>query len=102
MLKKLSALWEKWSTDGLRVPFIWDATTNKPSMTLMFPYIGFLLCIISLIALHFSASLFLATATTIGFWVLGVVFYLMRRIQKMRLDLDDKEIELEGGEGDNN
>lgn len=90
---------ERWSTVGIRLPFLFDPVSNKPSITLLFTYVTFLLSIISIIVLHLKPDLVVATASTLIFWVLAVVFYLLRNLQKAKFDLDDKSIELESDEG---
>ena len=55
-----------------------DPVVGKPSVTLLFPYITFVLSLISVISLHFKPSMVIATATTLMFWAISVVFYLLR------------------------
>ncbi len=98
MLDKILTKWRDWSHSGLRLPFIYDPSTNGPSITLMFPYITFLLAILSTIALHFKVELFVATSTTLMFWLVSTILYMIRRITKAKIDLDDKSVELDGGE----
>jgi hypothetical protein len=98
MLKQIAAAWDRWSTDGFRAPYIHDPVSKKPSITLLFPYLTFTLAFISTILLHFHASLFLATITSIIFWVISVIFYQLRKLQKAKFDLDDKSFELDSGE----
>jgi hypothetical protein len=96
MWEKIKQIWSSWSTEGMKLPFVHDGATGKPSVTLLFTYIAFTLSVISVIVLHLKLDLVVATITTIIFWVLSVVFYLIRNLQKAKFDLDDKSIELEG------
>jgi len=98
MFSGLKKLWKFASEEGMRLPFIQDPVSKKPSITLLFPYITFVLAFISTIFLHFFPSVFLATTTSIVFWVLSVVFYQIRKLQKAKFDLDDKSIELNSGD----
>ena len=98
MIERFLQRWKDWSLNGLHVPFIHDSSTNKPSITLAFPYITFILSIISIVSLHFNKDLFVATATTLMFWLVSTVLYMIRRITKAKIDLDDRAIELDGGD----
>jgi hypothetical protein len=86
----------KSSKEGIYLPVMHDASTAKASATLFFMYIANLLAIVSLIWLHFQNDAFVATVTTAIYSVVWTVLYMMRRIQKAKFDLDDKEFELEG------
>jgi hypothetical protein len=98
MLDKILAKWKKWSVSGIHTPFIFDAGTQGPSITITFAYITFFLAIASVIALHFKTELFIATSTALMFWVVATVLYMIRKITKAKIDLDNKAIELDGGE----
>lgn len=80
--------------DGLKLPYAYDPTTGKPSITLLFPYVTFLLALAANIALLVK-DVFTGTVTAIIFWSVAVIFYLMRKLQKTKIDFDDKSIELE-------
>ena len=90
--------WTKISTKGLHLPFMHDSVSGKPSVTLLFCYITFVLALVSVILLHIKASMFLATSTSLFFWIVSVVFYRLRKLDKFKMDLDNKTIELEGEE----
>jgi len=96
--EKLKALYLKWSTIGVKLPFAYDPTTDKPSITLFFPYASFVVALASVIALHFYPTLLPATTISIIFWVLATVLYMVRKINKAKFDLSDKSIEIEGGD----
>ena len=98
MLQKLKNAWVSASDDGFRLPFLHDPVTKKPSITLLFPYITFVLSLVSVILLHFWPSIIIATITSIMFWVLSVIFYQLRKLQKAKFDVDDKSFELDSGE----
>lgn len=85
---------------GLRFPFAFDPMLKKPSVTLLFAYIAFYLSVFSLIALHFQANLLAATGMSFVFTAMMIIFYLIRTINKAKIDLNDQEIELESGEND--
>jgi len=98
MFKGLKQFWVDGSVKGWHFPFAFDPRTQKPSITLLFPYITFVLSVISVIALHFKPTLIIATTTTLVFWAVSVVFYMLRKLSKAKFDLDDKSFELESGE----
>lgn len=89
------------SEKGLNFPYAKDGVTGKPSVTLFFSYVSFYMTIISLIALHFKDSLFVASATTAIYSCIMIIFYLIRTIKRAKIDLDDKSLDLEGTEGSN-
>ena len=96
--EKLRSTYERWATKGIHLPFIYDPTNNKPSITLFFPYASFTVALASVIALHFKPALFIATSVSITFWVLSTILYMIRKINKAKFDLDDKSIELDAGD----
>lgn len=98
MFNGLKRLWVEGSAKGWHFPFIHDPVTKKPSITLLFPYATFVLSVASLIALHFKPSLIIATSTSLVFWALSVVFYMLRKLSKAKFDLEDKSFELDSGE----
>lgn len=71
-----------------------DKTTGKASITLLFPYVSFILAMVSITLLLKENTLYGAMAA-IGVWVVSLVLYLMRRLTKVKFDLDDKSIDLE-------
>lgn len=97
MLKALKEFWVNISNNGIHAPFIHDPRTKKPSITLLFAYMTFVLALVSTILLHIWANLIVATGMSILFWVMAVVFYRIRNLDRVKMDLDDKSIELEGG-----
>lgn len=94
MLNKI----KDWSENGIKFFMAWDSSTDKPSATLFFSYVAFILSVISVIVLHFRPDLFVGSATTITLWVIATVLYMFRRLQKAKFDLDDRSFELEGEE----
>lgn len=97
-MKWLSDKWKQWSEFGIRLPFAHDPTTEKPSVTLLFPYVTFVVAVISTICLHFWPSMLMATATSIMFWIVAVVLYLLRKISRATFNLKDKSIGLDSEE----
>jgi hypothetical protein len=98
MFQKLKEVWTSWCKEGMYFPYAHNPTTKKPSITLLFPYVTFVMAVLSLIAMHFKDSLFSATATAITFWVISVIFYRLGKLDKVKFDVDDRSIELEGSD----
>lgn len=88
--------WNSISKEGMHMPFVHDARTGKPSITLLFAYMTFILAFVSSVMLHFNSDIMMATFTSILFWVVSVVFYRLRNIDKAKIDFDDKSLELSG------
>lgn len=99
MFKKIIEIWISCSKNGIKMPFFWDPESNKPSVTLMFFWITTFLSIISLILLHLSLVEYKATMMTLVFVLLAFIMYRLRKLDKVKIDLDDQSIELEN---DNN
>ncbi len=100
MIQKLKDLWVQASTSGLLIPFVKDPVNQQPSVTLLMVLTSFLMTVVSLVALHLKADLLIATGTTMLFWIIGMVFYLIRNIQRAKFDLDDKSFDIEGDKED--
>jgi len=73
----------------------YDKDINGPSVTLLFVWISGALATTSLIALNFTDKTLSAAMVSITFWSLAVVFYRLRKLDKFKLDLDDRSIEIE-------
>lgn len=102
MLKRIKDLIIKSNRIGLPVPLAHDSVSDKPSVTLLIFYTGLILSIISITLLHIEPDRYLsATLVTLLFLSMGFVFYRLRNLDKIKFDLDDKSIELEG-RGDEN
>ncbi len=97
-MQKLLEIWKSWSEEGIRWPYLFDPTTKEPSITLTLLYITSILMLSSVIALHFVEGILTASMVTILIWVLAYVFYRLRKLDKFKLDLDDKSIELNGSD----
>lgn len=94
-IKRMKEFLKKANEHGLKLPFGHDAVSKKPSVTLLFSYITFVLAVIANLVLVYK-DVFIGTITFIVFWVLATVFYLIRRLKTFKADLDDRSIELEG------
>jgi hypothetical protein len=84
---------------GFSVPIIRDPLTDQPSITLSFPYIAFFLAVYSVVKLLEQDVLYGAIAG-VSLWLMATVLYMIRKLNKVKLDIDDKEIELDGGDNE--
>lgn len=98
MFEKSKNTFRRWSSVGMKWPFVHDPVGNKPSVTLMFFYITFVLASVATIA---STTLMLlngeymrSTIMPMMMFVLGFVFYRLRSLDNVKIDLNDQEIEL--------
>ncbi len=98
MFKKLSDVWTNWCKTGIMRPYGYDPETNKPSITLMFFWITSFLSIISLILLHFALVSYLATGYSLLFVFGAFVMYRIRKLDKVKINVDEKSIELDNNE----
>jgi len=89
---------KKWAEEGIKLPFCYDPETKSPSVTLLFYWLSGFLAVISLILLHFNKVTYTATGMSYIFVLLGFISYRLRKLDKVKIDLDDQSIELEGKE----
>jgi len=96
MVQKLQEKLKKASEEGIKFPYAYDAVKKKPSVTLMFTYVTFVLAIVATVAMMVS-NINLGAPMALLFWLVATVLYMMRSIDKAKFDLDDKSVELFGG-----
>ena len=94
MKNKLVRLIQSLVERGLPLPHAYDPGKKKPSFRLLAAYTSFLTTIGSLVALHFNAEFVVATAMSMLFFAICMVFYMLRRLESARIDLDDKEFSI--------
>lgn len=81
----------------MRLPYAYSADTKGPSITLLFLWVSGMLTTASLIALNFTDT-FTAACASMCFFTITMVFHRMRRLDKFKIDLDDRSIELDAGD----
>lgn len=96
MLDKLKKLLEFSSKTGMWLPAAYDNQSNGPSVTLWFAHISFYLATISIILL-IAADIKQGVIAASIFSALYTIFYLLRRLSKAKIDLNDGELELDNG-----
>jgi hypothetical protein len=94
MLEKLLKILESFNTPGVKLPFAYDPATKKPSISLLTMYSVLVLAIVSNIFLILK-DVETGTYTAIVFWCLATVFYMMRKLTSVKIDVDDRSIALE-------
>jgi hypothetical protein len=95
-------LLKKVSNEGLKVPYLIDPVTKEPSVTLLFTYISFLVCLLSIIVLHFIPAVQSASITSISLFVICLIFYRLRKLDDVSINLKSGEVEIKSDDGDDN
>lgn len=90
----------KSSTEGMHMPVMYDSSRKEASATLFFMYIANLVAICSVLWLHTKGDPLTATLTATIYSVVWTILYMMRRIQKAKVDLDDRSVDLEADDDD--
>lgn len=93
-MSSFKELIDKWSTVGIRFPFAFDNENQKGSATLLFYYIFSIFTIVSLILLHFDMKFTVATTITVMVWLLSYICYRVRKVDKFKVDLENKSLEV--------
>lgn len=94
-IQKISMFFDEWETKGVSVPLMYDPVTDKASLTVLFPYVSFWLTVASLVAMHFYSNIWPASFGCGLLWLCSTILYMIRKLNKAKLDFDDKTIELE-------
>lgn len=96
MLNKIKEFFNDANKNGLSLPMASDSSTGKPSVTLLAFYLGMCLSVVSLLAYHvFVDKLIGPTSMTLLFFAMTFVFYRLRSLDKVKINLTEKSIEFE-------
>jgi tellurite resistance protein TehA-like permease len=90
------------NTEGIHLPFAYDPESKLPSVTLGFYWIVSTLSIISLILLHIGKVTYTATGMSLVFVLLAFIMYRLRKLDKVKIDIDDQSIELDNNDEKDN
>lgn len=71
----------------------YDNDRKKPSVTLLAFYLAMVVAVGSVVALHFSDGLWVATSASLMLFGMTFIFYRLRKLTSAKIDLDDKSIE---------
>lgn len=96
MWNKLKALLEFSSKNGTYLPMAYDGATGKPSVTLFFSYVSFLINIVAIVYLFCKPDNVSPAIASLMLFVICVVLYRIRNLDKVKFDLQNKSIELDG------
>lgn len=99
MFKKFLSWLEENRDYGVTVFLAYDPISQKPSITLLMAYVSFLLAIGSTILLH-AQSLLMGTIASIMLATITTIFYLIRSLNKAKINLEEKSFELENNDED--
>lgn len=98
MIASIKEFFKNISVNGLHLPFAHDPVKGRPSATLLFFYISFmvanLVVMVSSTLMLVKGEYLTSTMAPMGMLVLGFVFYRLRNLDKVKFDLNDQEIEL--------
>lgn len=72
-----------------------DSSTGKPSVTLLAFYSGLVVSIGSLLAYHFSTDLLGPVTASLTFLMMTFIFYRLRGLDKISVNLKERSFELE-------
>ena len=72
-----------------------DTQTNKPSITITYSIVTFLMSIGSIILLYFHLAVLPFVMANLIFWFLATVLYIIRKINKASFDIETKTFSLE-------
>lgn len=97
MVTRIKKFLEFASKNGLYLAMAYDNDKPGPSVTLLFAHLANAVALVSIIIL-ISKDTVQGTIAAILYSVITMVLYIMRRITKFKVDLDDKSIDLEGGD----
>lgn len=100
MWDKIKKLFEFSSKNGLYFPGAYDNNTNKSSVSLLFANISFYIACGSVLTLLYKDTT-LGTIAAMMLAALYFVFYMLRKLNKAKIDIDDRSLDLENTEGDN-
>lgn len=72
---------------GIKLPMAYDFITKMPSVTLLFPYVAFIVLTYGEILL-IEKDPMEGSLVALGVWFLATVLYMIRKISKAKLELD--------------
>lgn len=101
MWNKLLKFFEFSSKNGIYLPNAFDNDKAGPSVTLLFAHFANLLALFSIIYLTYTDPKY-GTAAAITYSVITMILYMMRRITKFKVDIDDGELEAENSSTEDN
>lgn len=95
-MSQIKALFAAWRKHGLSLPQAYDPAEGKQSFRLLIAYASFMLACVSVMLLHIWPSLLVPCLTTMTFFALCMIFYMLKKLTSAKIDLNDQEISLNG------
>lgn len=97
MITKLKELFKFSAERGLNLPAAYDHQQKGPSSSLLFAHVSFFIASVSIMILMYK-DINLGTVAAMLFSGLYFIFYMLRKLNKAKIDFDDKSIDLENNE----
>lgn len=97
----IKQLFEFSCKEGLYFPFAHDPVTKQSSVTLLFTYVSFILSLASVIALQFFPQVQTGSLFSIGLFIVCLVFYRLRRLDDVSVNLKSGQIDIKGDSSEN-
>lgn len=97
MFEKIKQILEFSSKNGWYLPSAYDQSSQGPNIALLYSHLTFCLTFVFCMLLGYDGKFLTAAVTSMIFWVVATVFFLIKRLKTFKADLDDKSIELDGG-----
>lgn len=94
MFNKLKEIVKDGLENGFRLPSAKDGESGKPSVTLWFAHVSFTVAMAGTIYFLATGDTLHSVLTAIGFWTIAMIWYRLRRLDSVKIDLRDQEIEL--------
>ena len=94
IISKIEQLKESYNK-GLALPLMRDPLNKRGSLSALFAYVSFWIACWSVIKCIKNEAQEVSTIIAISFWSLATVFHKFKRLDKFKIDLDDKSIELD-------
>jgi hypothetical protein len=95
-IQHISNKFKQWNNPGMNVPLARDG--EKPSVTLLFAYISFIVAVLSVVYTHIYPDKITPAIVSITFWSIALLIYRVRKIDKLKFDLDDRSFELDASD----
>lgn len=99
MWDNLKKIFEFSAKIGFYFPGAYDSNTDKASTSLLFANLSFYIACGSVLTLMYK-DIALGTVAAITLAVVYFIFYMLRKLNKAKFDLDDRSFDLENTEGD--
>lgn len=94
MLEKIKQFLEFSAKNGLYLPLAYDGDREVPSVTLLFAYTSFVMCLLSIGYTFINNGAITPVVSSIMLFIISITMYRIRRLDSVEVDLDDKSIKI--------